>query len=87
MNCALISIGDELLIGQTINTNAAWLGEQLNLLGFNVMAGLVIPDDKVAIENALNDFSSADLIIMTGGLGPTKDDITKHTLVLILIPS
>ena len=80
MNCVLISIGDELLIGQTINTNAAWLGEQLNLLGFKVIAGLVIPDDKVAIENALNDFSSADLIIMTGGLGPTKDDITKHTL-------
>ena len=80
MNCVLISIGDELLIGQTINTNAAWLGEQLNLLGFKVIAGLVIPDDKMAIENALNDFSSADLIIMTGGLGPTKDDITKHTL-------
>ena len=80
MNCVLISIGDELLIGQTINTNAAWLGEQLNLLGFKVIAGLVIPDDKVAIENALNDFSTADLIIMTGGLGPTKDDITKHTL-------
>ena len=80
MNCVLISIGDELLIGQTINTNAAWLGEQLNLLGFKVIAGLVIPDDKIAIENALNDFSSEDLIIMTGGLGPTKDDITKHTL-------
>ena len=80
MNCVLISIGDELLIGQTINTNAAWLGEQLNLLGFKAIAGLVIPDDKLAIENALNDFSSADLIIMTGGLGPTKDDITKHTL-------
>ena len=80
MNCVLISIGDELLIGQTINTNAAWLGEQLNLLGFKVIAGLVIPDDKIAIKNALNDFSSADLIIMTGGLGPTKDDITKHTL-------
>lgn len=80
MNCVLISIGDELLIGQTINTNAAWLGEQLNLLGFKVIAGLVIPDDKIAIENALNDFSSADLIIVTGGLGPTKDDITKHTL-------
>ena len=58
MNCVLISIGDELLIGQTINTNAAWLGEQLNLLGFKVIAGLVIPDDKMAIENALNDFSS-----------------------------
>ena len=56
MNCALISIGDELLIGQTVNTNAAWLGEQLNLLGFKVIAGLVIPDDKVAIENALMIF-------------------------------
>ena len=81
MDCALISIGDELLIGQTVNTNAAWLGEQLNLLGYKVVAGVVIPDDKNAILNALDELSiKADLIIMTGGLGPTKDDITKHTL-------
>ena len=81
MDCALISIGDELLIGQTVNTNAAWLGEQLNLLGYKVVAGVVIPDDENAILNALDELSiKADLIIITGGLGPTKDDITKHTL-------
>ena len=81
MDCALISIGDELLIGQTVNTNAAWLGEQLNLLGYKVVAGVVIPDDENAILNALDESSiKADLIIITGGLGPTKDDITKHTL-------
>ena len=81
MDCALISIGDELLIGQTVNTNAAWLGEQLNLLGYKVVAGAVIPDDENAILNALDELSiKADLIIITGGLGPTKDDITKHTL-------
>ena len=81
MDCALISIGDELLIGQTVNTNAAWLGEQLNLLGFKVVAGVVISDDENAILNALDELSiKADLIIITGGLGPTKDDITKHTL-------
>ena len=78
MDCALISIGDELLIGQTVNTNAAWLGEQLNLLGYKVVAGAVIPDDENAILNALDELSiKADLIIITGGLGPTKDDITK----------
>ena len=81
MDCALISIGDELLIGQTVNTNAAWLGGQLNLLGYKVVAGVVIPDDENAILNALDELSiKADLIIITGGLGPTKDDITKHTL-------
>ena len=81
MDCALISIGDELLIGQTVNTNAAWLGKQLNLLGYKVVAGVVIPDDENAILNALDELSiKADLIIITGGLGPTKDDITKHTL-------
>ena len=77
MDCALISIGDELLIGQTVNTNAAWLGEQLNLLGYKVVAGVVIPDDENAILNALDELSiKADIIIITGGLGPTKDDIT-----------
>ena len=79
MDCALISIGDELLIGQTVNTNAAWLGEQLNLLGYKVVAGVVIPDDENAILNALDEFSiKADLIIITGGLGPPKDDITNQ---------
>ena len=81
MNCEVISIGDELLIGQTINTNASWIGEQLNNLGFNISHGAVISDNKEDIISALNIASSrSDIIIITGGLGPTKDDITKHTL-------
>ena len=81
MKCEVISIGDELLIGQTINTNASWIGEQLNNLGFNISHGAVISDNKEDIISALNIASSrSDIIIITGGLGPTKDDITKHTL-------
>ena len=77
----LIAIGDELLIGQTINTNAAWLGEQLNAIGIRVNRTVVISDDKNEIVAALNEASArSHIIIMTGGLGPTKDDITKHTL-------
>lgn len=77
----IIAIGDELLIGQTINTNAAWLGEQLNAIGVRVGRSVVISDQKQEIVAALDEASSrAHIIIMTGGLGPTKDDITKHTL-------
>lgn len=81
MKCEIISIGDELLIGQTINTNSSWLGEKLNQLGFDVVHGAVISDEKKAITEAL-DFSSkrSEIVIITGGLGPTKDDITKQTL-------
>lgn len=81
MKCELISVGDELLIGQTINTNASWLGEQLNNLGFTIANGLVISDQKKDIVNALNQAENrSDIVLITGGLGPTNDDITKHTL-------
>ena len=81
MNCEVISIGDELLIGQTVNTNASWIGSQLNLEGFDVNYGVVISDENTDIIKALKVAESrSDLIIITGGLGPTKDDITKHTL-------
>ncbi len=81
MKCELISVGDELLIGQTINTNASWLGEQLNNLGFTIAYGLVISDQKKDIVNALNQAENrSDVVLITGGLGPTNDDITKHTL-------
>ncbi|MEK9618657.1 MAG: competence/damage-inducible protein A [Flavobacteriales bacterium] len=81
MKCELISIGDELLIGQTINTNASWLGKQLNNLGFTIAHGLVISDQKIDIINALNQAEKrSDIVIITGGLGPTNDDITKYTL-------
>lgn len=82
MLAELISIGDELLIGQTINTNAAWLGQELSLMGIRVKWVSTISDGETDIVNAFDlAFQRADLIIVTGGLGPTKDDITKHTLV------
>ncbi len=77
----IISIGDELLIGQTINTNAGWMGEKLNLAGIEVLRTTVIPDKREQILKALQESAQrADIVLMTGGLGPTRDDITKHTL-------
>ena len=81
MKCEVISIGDELLIGQTVNTNASWIGEKLNNLGFNISHGVIISDNKHDIISALDNASNrSDVVLITGGLGPTKDDITKHTL-------
>lgn len=81
MRAELLSIGDELLIGQTINTNASWLGQECSRLGIRVVQVTTISDDKQLIKNAIDQaFERADLILVTGGLGPTKDDITKHTL-------
>lgn len=75
----IISIGDELLIGQTINTNASWLGKQLALYGVRTTEVFTIPDDRQSILDHLHN-AKADVVIITGGLGPTKDDITKKTL-------
>lgn len=79
MTVELISIGDELLIGQTINTNAAYLGNQLSAMGAKITKTLTLPDEEKSIINALNAIES-DLCIITGGLGPTNDDITKKIL-------
>ena len=75
-----ISIGDELLIGQVINTNAAWLGEHLADAGFQLDSTLTIGDSEQAILDAFNACMDADLVLVTGGLGPTADDITKPTV-------
>jgi len=81
MKVELISIGDELLIGQTINTNASWLGQELSLLGCKIIKGVTISDTKDAITGALDEIqNTTQLCIITGGLGPTNDDITKYTL-------
>lgn len=74
-----LCIGDELLIGQTVNTNAAWMGEQLGLSGFRPILTRVVGDDPDRILDALRS-ATADVVLITGGLGPTKDDITKHVL-------
>ena len=81
MKVELISIGDELLIGQTVNTNASWLGETLSKAGSEIIKTVVISDKKEEIISSLENISDAtNCVIITGGLGPTKDDITKYTL-------
>jgi nicotinamide-nucleotide amidase len=81
MNAEIITIGDEILLGQIVDSNSAWIGQQLNLLNIRVKQITSISDTGEAISNALNQASSrADLIIVTGGLGPTKDDVTKQTI-------
>ena len=81
MFAEIITIGDEILIGQIIDTNSAFIATELNKIGVSVYQITSIQDDRQQILNALSDAQErADLIIITGGLGPTKDDITKHTL-------
>ncbi len=81
MKACIISIGEELLIGQTINTNAAWIAARLNELGIETHEIAVITDRHDEILRCLTSCSNrADLILITGGLGPTRDDVTKHAL-------
>jgi nicotinamide-nucleotide amidase len=81
MNCTILTIGDELLIGQTIDTNSAWIGQQLNGIGAKVHEILSVSDSADHIIDGLRRASSqSQIVLITGGLGPTKDDITKHTL-------
>lgn len=81
MKTAIITIGDEILIGQIVDTNSAWMAQKLTLAGFEVEEMLSIGDDANQIKNTIDEvFRRVDVILMTGGLGPTKDDITKKTL-------
>jgi nicotinamide-nucleotide amidase len=81
MNSEIITIGDELLIGQVIDTNSAWIGQELSKIGVKVLQKNSIGDTREAILDALYKASKqSSIVILTGGLGPTKDDITKHTL-------
>jgi len=80
-HCAIITIGDELLIGQTIDTNSAWIAQQLNPLGVLVKRRIAVGDDRDDILRALEEArQQAQIILLTGGLGPTADDITKPLL-------
>ena len=81
MNVEIITIGDELLIGQVVDTNSAWMARQLGKEGFHVARKTSIGDVKNDIIEAINSaFKRTDLVLITGGIGPTKDDITKKTL-------
>lgn len=77
----IITIGDEILIGQIVDTNSAWIGKELNLVGLKVHQITSVSDNREHILAALKEASSrVDVVLITGGLGPTKDDITKVTL-------
>jgi nicotinamide-nucleotide amidase len=81
MQAEIITIGDEILIGQIVDTNSAFISRQLNKIGVSVYQITSVQDDKQHILQALQEAEgNADIIIVTGGLGPTKDDITKKTI-------
>ena len=77
----IITIGDEILIGQIVDTNSAWMGVELNKQGFDIVQITSVKDNAEHITKAIdNALTRADVVLMTGGIGPTKDDITKQTL-------
>ena len=81
MKISILTVGDEILIGQIVDTNSAWMGQQLNLAGARVETVISVGDTMAAIHTGLREaMEQADVILMTGGLGPTKDDITKKAL-------
>jgi nicotinamide-nucleotide amidase len=78
---SIITIGDELLIGQTIDTNSAFIAQAINSIGIDVQRRVAVGDEKPAIVNALDEeIAKSDIVFITGGLGPTADDITKPLL-------
>ena len=82
MKASIITIGDELLNGQTIDTNSAWISRELNSIGIEVIFKMTPPDSIEDIEASLSHCSSiSDVVMITGGLGPTHDDVTKKALV------
>jgi nicotinamide-nucleotide amidase len=81
MRAEIITIGDELLIGQVVDTNSAWMAQRLNEVGISLYQITSVHDNREHILTALDEaFSRADIVLTTGGLGPTKDDITKHVM-------
>ena len=82
MKAAILTIGDEILSGDTINTNSSWISKTIESTGCQIICQLTVPDSKKHINNGLDQLFlySLDLILCTGGLGPTKDDITQETL-------
>ena len=81
MNVEIITIGDELLLGQVVDTNSAWMGAELAKEGFRVRGITSIGDEAADIKEAIGRLlGKADIVLVTGGLGPTKDDITLQTL-------
>jgi nicotinamide-nucleotide amidase len=85
MNAIILSIGDELTLGQNVDTNSAWLSRQLAAAGCEVTAHLTVPDNQRLIENAMIECGErSDFLIVTGGIGPTADDLTRQALAVVM---
>ena len=81
MNVELLSVGTELLLGEILNTNAKYLSEELSVMGLNVYYQTTVGDNPQRLKDSVKlAFSRADMLIATGGLGPTQDDITKEVI-------
>jgi nicotinamide-nucleotide amidase len=85
MRAIILSIGDELVLGQTVDTNSAWLSQQLAAVGCAVAAHLTVADDQRAIEQAMEEsVGRCDVLIVSGGIGPTEDDLTRQALAAVM---
>jgi len=85
MQAIIVSIGDELALGQTLDTNSAWISQQLVAVGCDIVAHVTVPDDQAAIQRAIADAANvADAVIVSGGLGPTADDLTRQAMAELL---
>jgi nicotinamide-nucleotide amidase len=85
MRAIILSIGDELVLGQTVDTNSAWLRRQLAAVGCAVAAHLTVADDQPAIEQAIEEsVGRCDFLVVSGGIGPTEDDLTRQALAAVM---
>src|SRR5581483_2350909 len=85
MNAIILSIGDELILGQTIDTNSAWISQQLAAVGCEIVAHMTVPDDESGIEHAIKASAArGDVLIISGGIGPTEDDLTRQALAKVM---
>ena len=85
MKTAILSVGTEILFGQIVNTNTVYLSQQMNMLGFDVMYHYTVGDNPKRVEEMIDlAFQDCDLILTTGGLGPTQDDLTKEVACSIM---
>src|SRR5215218_344028 len=85
MKSIILSVGDELVLGQTVDTNSAWISQQLAAVGCDIAAHMTVPDDQRAIEQAIRESTGrCDFLIISGGIGPTEDDLTRQALAAVM---
>jgi nicotinamide-nucleotide amidase len=85
MKAIILSIGDELILGQNVDTNSAWLSRQLAAVGCAVTSHVTVADDQQAIEQVIDQSARrCDFLLITGGIGPTADDLTRQALAAVM---